>query len=276
MKNILKLSFIVFASLLVSCSEDYYDSNFPRDVESGWIQFGRAAQTIDSDIAELNVPVNLQTSVNRNDVTVTVSAELLAGELSSEFLQDRDVLIQAGTLSSPLTLNFPIDEFAELEPVLENNIVIRYTLVSSSSSSLPLGLPDSDTPITFTLTISFGCEIDIPLTYAAESFIGANLVTSFTMELTEGEEDGEFFVESLWGPDFVADATGNPDFSGQFVYPGSFIILCDDTIEIVGPGSNGLSGGEGTIDPETNEMEFVLNQGLFTQDFQVIVVLTPQ
>ena len=78
----------------------------------------------------------------------------------------------------------------------------------------------------------------------------------------------------MWGPNFVAWATGNASYAGQFVYPARLIINCDNTVDVITTGTQFL-GGSGTYDPVTGVIDVVIQQGLFTAPFDTNCVFYP-
>ena len=92
-------------------------------------------------------------------------------------------------------------------------------------------------------------------------------------------------MNSAWGTNFVAEATGNPAFEDQFIYQANLTLNPDFTVTITGvgddagalPGSvaneDATNGNE--FDLETGEITYTLSQGLFANPFVVDVILTP-
>ncbi|QTY26906.1 hypothetical protein [Flavobacterium sp. CS20] len=128
------------------------------------------------------------------------------------------------------------------------------------------------------------CYGVLPLEWTGSSFIDGSQVNTFDMTLTPTGNEGEYEVSSAWGANFVAEATGNPAFDGQFIYDGVMTLNPDNTLSIVGNGDPAtfpgtVPAGEATngnlFDPCNNQMFYTLDQGVFQGDFVVDVVLSP-
>ena len=154
-----------------------------------------------------------------------------------------------------------------------------FTITETSNPDVIIGL-DGDNPDTFTLEV---CANTFPLSWTGNAFIGSSQINTFDMTLTETGTPGEYTISSAWGTNFVAEATGNPNFDGQFIYDGTFTRNPDNTISIVGfdtnffPGtvSNDAALNGNQFDPCNGTLSYTLAQGLFTGDFVVDVILTP-
>ena len=86
--------------------------------------------------------------------------------------------------------------------------------------------------------------------------------------------DNQWTVTSSWGPDFVAWATGDPSYSGAFLYSGTIVLNDDYTVDFIGNDA-WATGGSGNYSPCTQVFDITLTQGLFTTSFTTQVVMSP-
>lgn len=127
------------------------------------------------------------------------------------------------------------------------------------------------------VNISLSCQLeDFPLTYDVEVLAFGEQAETHTQTFTvvTGQEN-TFNVDSMWGVNFVAWATGDPSYEGQFVYPATIIIGCDNSVEVTAAAPNYL-GGSGTYDPETGIIDVVITQGVFSSPFDTQCIFYPQ
>lgn len=128
------------------------------------------------------------------------------------------------------------------------------------------------------VTFYLSCQVDLdvfPLKYDVEVFAFDEQAPNHkqTFKVVEDVEN-TFTVESTWGPNFVGFATGDPAYNGQFPYPATIILNCDNTVTVKAAAPNYL-GGSGTYDPETGVIDVVINQGVFSSAFTTQVVFYP-
>lgn len=120
-------------------------------------------------------------------------------------------------------------------------------------------------------------QINIDTTYTANPFAFGAFSPVYTATLTPTGTPNEYSIDSAWGPNWVAWATGNGGYSGLFIYPGTLIIGDDYSVTIIGAASDDwyATGGSGSYDPCTNEISYTLTQALFGSPFTVDVTLVP-
>lgn len=106
-------------------------------------------------------------------------------------------------------------------------------------------------------------------------------VTAFDSQAPEFDvvlnEEGElvFSGESLWGPNFVAWATGDDGYAGSYVYSGTITLNSDNSITVSSEEAMML-GGQGRYNPCTGTFSYTLETSLFGEpNVMVDVVLTP-
>lgn len=258
--------------LMTSChTNDPNDGDFRDNPRSGWIEFVNTSSQVLNTQGSVEIPMDLNVPINDTGTDVQYMVEVIDGSAPS---------LETGTFSAVIPkdtregfINFDID------PNIESNYTVQFTLTSTSNPNVIVGL-DGDNPIVFTLEV---CANVLPLSWTGSSFIDGSQINTFDMTLTPTGNEGEFEVSSAWGTNFVAEATGNPGFDGQFIYDGIMTLNADNTLSIVGsdpalfPGTvlpeDSLNGN--LFDPCTNQLVYTLSQGLFTGDFTVDVVLTP-
>lgn len=126
----------------------------------------------------------------------------------------------------------------------------------------------------FQLKLNPYCPFEVPTTFNGTASIpGSGTVNSFTVEFEPTGNLNEFTTESIWG-DFVAGATGDPGYAGEYPYSGTMNIDCLGEVTYVSEEGQ-LPGGTGTYNELTGSITLSLEQELFTEPFLVEVVLTP-
>ena len=273
MKNIFKIAFIALALVLSTVSCDNIDTTgFEPDTTSGWIEFETGSDQIISDAGSIVIPIEYNVPINREDVTVSYDVAVVEGEAP-------------GTATGSFTTTVPADTrdvsiAYDIDPTIESSYTLQFTITGTSNPNVIVGL-EGDNPIVHTLEV---CRLR-PLAYTGVAFIGESQINTFDAFLTRTDECNVFSLNSAWGTNFVAEATGDPSFDGQFIYEANLIVNPDLTVVIEGvgddagslPGSvdDSISISGNFIDPETDEIRYSLEQGLFSNPFLVEVILTP-
>ncbi len=201
MRNKLIYGLLAIALVFTSCTEDYYDSNFPSDAETGWIQFASATQTTPISGSEnVTIRVNYEVPVNRQDVTYTYSVELIEGEANVEqgtFTQ----LIPANTRDASFVYTVDLD--------VEDEYSVQFTLVSIDNAKVSVGI-ENDVPTTMVLSVVFP-SIFGEGDWTTESVVCAgngsggcdpansDIPLSYSVELTAGDIPAEFIISDITG-----------------------------------------------------------------------------
>jgi len=267
------LTFICTATLFVSCelnnaNEGDYDGTNPR---SGWIEFVETSNQVLNTAGRVTIPVDLQVDINDTNTQFDYSIEVIDGDGTG---------VQVGTFTDVVPANTleAIIEF-DVDASISTTYTLKFTILSTSNPEVIVGL-EGDNPIEYELLV---CANVFPLAWTGNAFIDGTEINTFDMTLTETGNPGEYTISSAWGTNFVAEATGNPDFDGQFIYDGTFTLTSDNVVTIVGsdpslfPGtvSNDASTNGNQFDPCTGTLTYTLQQALFGGDFVVDVILTP-
>ena len=270
MKNILIKSILMLFSLAIftSCDED--DSKFGVDSQSGWVQFTTGAQI---DVAfgttdEVVIPVKLFSAVNPGlDVSYTIQDVVgtTAGIVTSN---PGFMTVESGKLDGNLVLGIATTG-------LSSSIEFDVTLTVTSRDNVQVGLSDDSKPIVrrvrlcpFTFASSY---TGVPTANIASGDVEAD---SFSVNFVPTANPNEFTLSTTWGPDYVAFLTGNPGFSGMFLYPSTLSVdTTTGDVTVVG-GAGYADGGSGTMDACSGEITVVITDGLFGA-FPTTVVFTP-
>ncbi|TKS57628.1 hypothetical protein [Mesohalobacter halotolerans] len=270
MKNIIKTITVVLGFILIGCNA-VDDTRFKNDPQSGWIEFENESQQVLSDAGSVEIPIEYNVPVNRQDTSISYDVEIVEGSAPSVETGSFTTVVPADTRNASILF--------DIDPSISTNYTVQFTITSTSNPDVIVGL-DGDNPDVFTLEV---CSGVLPLEWTGSSFIDGSEINTFDMTLTPTGNEGEFNISSAWGTNFVAEATGDPSFDGQFIYDGVLTINPDNTLSIVGsdpalfPGTvlqeDALNGN--LFDPCSNQLFYTLEQGLFTGDFVVDVVLTP-
>ncbi len=157
------------------------------------------------------------------------------------------------------------------EPAISLGKKAYFTLESSEIENA-----EFNNLVEVTFYLSCQVELDVfPLEYDVEvnAFDEQAETHSQTFTVVEDSEN-TFRVASMWGPNFVAWATGDPSYNGQFVYPATIAINCDNTVTVTAAAPN-YTGGSGTYDPETGIINVSINQGIFSSPFITQCIFYP-
>lgn len=264
MKYIKILSLVALALVLNACEQDFEDDRFrPRDRTTGWVQFSTSSDQAFNNGNEFKIPFDVNVPINPDGIAIDYNVEVVSGTapegVAGSFTENIEP--DERETSASITLN----------PEFTSNFTLKYTITNVDDEDISVGIEGSGRPVTFTLEV---CDTTFPLTWNGTTFIEGSEIGTFTMNLTPTSVDNEYTIDTAWG-DFVADATGDPSFIGQFPYSGTLVLNDDNTVEIISDNAEQLPGGEGVFDPCANSLEYSLEQALFNGDFLVDVVLTP-
>ncbi|MEZ4803673.1 MAG: hypothetical protein R2797_12950 [Gelidibacter sp.] len=129
----------------------------------------------------------------------------------------------------------------------------------------------------FTLTLVKSCPFSglESLNYVAEVTAFDETAPAYEIELVPvAGQSNQWTIATAWGPSFVAWATGNPAYDGQYLYPATIVLNSDFSVTIVGNASY-ATGGAGEYSPCNKTFSYTIQQALFTTQFDTSVVLTP-
>lgn len=259
MKNkLFILGLFVFAGLMTSCDHNSPNSDkFDANPSDGYVEFEETQSFAGNDMDFAKVPLLLEAPVNEDGLDVTVSAN--AG----------------GTNIGPLTGHFAPDSLTgHVNVPLESNMgdyKVDLALSSTSKGGVEIGL-DSLSIVENELYVCQGGAIG---TFSGAGDIDGEPVNEYETSIAvSGFEDGHciYTSENIWGDNFVQEAAGDPE-APVIPYDVTFVINDDNSIIV---SSSTQPGGTGTYDPETNTIELMLEQQVFTGDFLVHVVLEKQ
>lgn len=279
MKNLKYILLFVASSLFVACSNDDDAARFASDPQSGWVQFqnGNDIQTTFGSLTQITIPVLLKAPVNTDGLEVTYTITDIAGSTAGVIATGTSVLFPEAVTDNQneLQRNLVIDIVAT---TLTENVEFDVTLTATSRSNVQVGL-GTVKPIKKRIKI---CSPNAATSYTGVSIAllaGATPAPAFVPVITPvpGVENS-FEFNTAWGVDFIVHMTGNPANSGIRNYPAFVTINPDLTVTVVGINTpaapNRYPGGAGTFNPCTKTINYTLNQGVFTNPFQVAVVLT--
>ena len=295
MKNLKYILLFVAASLFVACSNDDEAARFADDSQSGWVQFKQPStptpiiegrpiaplEIIFGSTTQIKLPVVLRAPENTDGLEVTYTITDVVGS-SAGVISTGSVVVfpkavaGGSTQLNQLTQDIVIDIVA---PTLSSGVEFDVTLTATSRSNVKVGVETEQYPVTRRIKI---CSTNVPTSYTGVStanLAGATPAPSFVPVITPvpGVANSYEF-NTCWGVDFIVHMTGNPATSGIRNYPGIVTINPNFTVTVVGINTpaapNRYPGGSGTFNPCTKQINYVLNQGVFTNPFTVSVALT--
>lgn len=263
MKNLyIILSIFIIGYSLQSCTNDEVLEAVPN---SGWIEIDGDTfeNTINFDSDTYQIPVFLNSATNVNGITVTYDISLENGTLDDQtILGSRTIKIEADMKNGLI----------EFDPIFNASsyYTLKFKLTSVDDANFLVGLSDDSQPIEYLLTVTNFKPYD-----ANVSAFGAAAPDYIT---TVGRMDATHFsVNSCWGPSFVAWATGNSAYDGQFLNAGVLTLdPADNSLSVTGD-FIADTGSSGTFDSATGILSFSFAEAnLFGSGFMVDTTLTPQ
>jgi len=265
MKNF-KYLFAFIALGFISCETDTGDESFMenRDVIAG---FTATSGTIFATAEGTNTFV-LTVAVSQimsADKTFEISVdETSTAVLGTDFtLSANSIVIPAGGFSGSVNV------VADFDAASFDGKSLVFNLTPAAGSLLGKAASCS-------LEIVKSCPIPDALeaSYTANPFAFNEDAPEFTATFTRVGTTGlTYAVDSGWGPEFVAWATGIAGYSGLYIYPCELTVNADGTVAVTG--SSYYTGGSGTFDACTGVISVTLTQALFTTPFTVDVTFTP-
>lgn len=273
MKKIIKLIPILFLVMTFSCDNED-DAKFTNDPTMGWVEFSTSTSgtTISLETETLLLPVSLRVPVYENGINVSYELQAVQGDFSSIVSSENTLVFSPLELPGPdgnpkvksIELNF--QNLAALTEV----IVFDVVLTAVDENGVDIGL-DGNSITSY--RISTPCPLLYSNNYNVDVTALGGTAPSHNVELVS-LGNNQFSVSSTWGPNFVAWATGDASFEGQFPYPAIITVNSDLTVDVVGAGNAALEGGSGTYDSCNDVFLITLTQGLFTTDFTVDIVMS--
>ena len=263
MKRIVTKLILAFCFIaIISCDEDQDPAIYEGPSLTYFTEETGNFFVEDVDNATFRIPVGVtESSSNDRTFTVEVNEELTTASSNQYQLTSNSFVIPAGEYIG----------YVEVEGFYENisteATTLAIDLVSVDGSNL------ADFKTTFSLGLNQFCPLEIPLEYNATAFLQGSATNSFQVTLVPTGNLNEYTSTNLWG-DFVAAATGDSSYEGQYPYPGTINIACNYSITVTGDESYGPEG-TGVYNPSNENITLTLSQALFTNDFTVDVVLTP-
>lgn len=273
MKKVIILLCFISIGFFNSCTTNDNSDKFGGDYESGWVQFvnGTAVNVLFAPNATYKIPIKLNAPVNTSGLSVNYTITDVVGTTN-------------GVISFTPTITYAPNTNTGGEVVLNviaesltQNIEFDITLTATSRPNVQVGLGNNEKPIKKRVKI---CTSAIATNYVGSSTrVGGSTYTPWSPIITPvAGEPNKYQFDTCWGLGFVQFLS--PTAPAGFNYPGFVTINADNTVTVVGINSptspNRYPGGSGTFDPCTKEIRYTLNQGLFTNPFQVAVVLVAQ
>lgn len=269
MKKFKILSLLLLSIVFVNCSTDNGQKAYGGDNAVFFSKGATQKVTLDGVSDDVTATIEVAAVVPSNSsyqVQLVFDAENSTAVQGVDFEIVNDVVtIEAGALTGAFQV-----KYFQAEGVSEGKTAV-FTLQSSTVDSAVFKNK-------VTVSIALSCQVDLatfPLTYDVEVYAFAEQAPSHTQTFTvvSGQEN-TFKVASMWGVNFVAWATNDPSYEGQFLYPATLVINCDNTVDVETTGTQFL-GGSGTYDPETGVIDVTITQGVFSAPFDTNVIFYP-
>jgi len=268
-KYFLKITTLfLFVAVLSSCDEDkVFFNNKQSLVGFNGVSANLPAYSVDDNrVFTLKVEVGSSEKVNYDRTfAISINDKFTTATPAQYVLQQTSLVIPANQYVGTIDITGVYDAL----PANYDEVLLSLDLVSVQDSDVV-----NPEKTNYTISLYRSCEIEIPLVYAG-TITGAGSATApydVTFTKVEGA-DNTWAADNFWG-DFVAGATGDDSYAGQYPYPGTLRIKCNNAVLVTGTSSNG-AGGTGTFNPTTKVITLKLNQSLFT-NLVAGVTLTPK
>lgn len=265
-KFLLKFSIVaVLIATLSSCEEDTVIFNGTGSDALAAFATARGSFPVKDATSTGIIVVNVS-DVSPNDRAIVVSVDPSTTALPSEYeIVTSTLIIPANSYNGQVVVESNYD-------ILEDGVVKKLVLKLESVGDAVIS------PELFSLDIFKSCQVDLeqfPLTYNVEVYAFGEQAPSHTQTLTVLDTaENTFRATSVWGPTFVAWATNDPSYEGQFLYPANIVINCDNSVDVVTTGTQFL-GGSGTYDPASGIIDVTITQGIFSTPFDTQVIFIP-
>lgn len=263
MKNYFKLlAVVVLLGTFTSCEQDliiFNQGQFAQLTSTTAASIGESSGTV------VPITVNLAEQASSD---VTISLEITGADASRFSLTAPSITIPSGQATGEVGFS-AVDNLD-----VDGNVDVTIRL--SASSSVPVGIGGEGlNGLERVITIvDDDCPIVTASSYNVDVFAFDTQAPSHTVNLVPVMgTTNQFTITSSWGPEFVAFATGNPGFSGQFLYSGTITLNPDFTVDFAGDDA-WATGGTGTYSSCDDQFSITLTQALFTTDFTVDIVMT--
>ncbi len=205
MKSYIKLIFplSIFLALVICACDDSANQFGGNNPKSGYVELLSNSQIVTSENSVLTLPVELNTSINPNGITISYMVDVITGELPSGFIDaSNGVLhINAGEIEGEIEI---------IIPQSETEYGFSVSLVSVDDSDFSIGLSDNSKVVStsvfvvsnepIALTIDENPSQDQVLTTMDKIFGDG---TTFSLESESIE--GAFSVDSETGELSVLD-----------------------------------------------------------------------
>lgn len=265
-KFLLKFSIVaVLIVTLSSCDEDTVIFNGTDSDALAAFSSSTGSFPVVDETSTTTVVVNVS-DLSPNDRTIVISVDSTSTILPAEYeIVASTLVVPANSYQGEIQIK---GNFEALPDGIAKKLNLKLESVGDAFVS----------PSLFSLSIFKSCQIDLtgfPLTYNVEVYAFGEQAPSHVQTLTvltTGENT--FRATSMWGPNFVAWATNDPSYEGQFLYPANIVINCDNTVDVITTGTQFL-GGSGTYDPSSGVIDVTITQGVFSSPFDTQVIFIP-
>lgn len=260
--NVIKLiSAFSIAALFASCSPDTAVYNV--DGGQSLIGFNEKVQEFSVYSAEelpqgydntitLTVGSSVRSKQDRTYV-IQVNEEFTTADPSMYTVETTSFVIPAGEFSATIKIKGNFDAL----PGDYSSRVLSYDLISVDGSTL-----FNEDMKTTAIEIKRGCVKTVAASYTGTSNAGGAPYDVTLVPVTGVANT--WSTTNLWG-DYVAAATGNDTYLGQYPYPARLTINCTNTVTVQGTASyGGASPAGGTYRSSDKYIKAVFNNTLFS------------
>ncbi|WP_420574704.1 hypothetical protein [Kordia sp.] len=272
-----KIIYILVLIVVASCTSDDGSGRFSNDLEYGWVRFfdfdtsanisisDIDCPDLDNPLSVIEIPVQLTAPINKSDLRITYQLEGVSGLNPDSFITHAGIVFVPADTNRG-TIRLGVDNDA----VYNSNVVFNVVLTSTNRDGITVGLSDDSEPTSYTVNMNL---YDLTGTYESTSVVvpafGGAVAPNFTAELTPVDGVGnQWEMDTAWGPNFIAWATGNAGFEDSLVYAAIAEVDNSGNVTITGNddeddfGDFDL-GGNGTFDRCGGVFTYSINGGFF-------------
>ncbi len=260
--NVIKLiSAFSIAALFASCSPDstVYNVNggqsligFNEKVQQFYVYTAEELPQGYDNTITFTVGSSVRSNQDRNYV-VKINDEFTTADPSMYTVETTTFVIPAGEFTGTIKIKGNYDAL----PSDFSARTLSYDLISVDGSTL-----FNEEMKTTAIQLQRGCVRTVAASYTGTSNAGG---APYDVTLTPvAGVPNTWSTTNLWG-DYVAAATGNDTYLGQYPYPAKIRVNCNNTVTVQGTASyGGASPAGGTYRPSDKYIKAVFNNTLFS------------
>nr|WP_321225192.1 hypothetical protein [uncultured Psychroserpens sp.] len=246
MKNILKLTTLLFLSIFIGCNDDDSSSRFSNDPSQGWVQFQDATTNVALSFDDaLELRVYMGVPLNETDLNISYNLVSISGLDPNTVFNQNNLNVPANTGGQALVGGYPTISFdLDLVQNIVEPMIFDVVMQSTDRSSVSVGIAGSGRPTTNRVTIcpstSTGAGTflgDYVLTVpTGDGPFGPQFENGVTVTLLPGS--GENGLSRVFQVDYLPGiGAGLPVIDIEFTFTAGGVVVGDNIQTGLGCGS---------------------------------------